>query len=124
MIETVGSHGEVGDEGSFGDLDVEANALGIWTRVDHRALDRGVAEPRRDAALHLVALNCDVITPDGLQGEVEHVRLTLAVMSSTRDECRCIGIVSHALYIFTSKPHKTSSFGEQIFFSSSTNLNI
>lgn len=61
-----GSHGEVGDEGSFGDLDVEADALGFGTRVDHRAPDSGVSEPRRDAALHLVALDGDVIAADGL----------------------------------------------------------
>lgn len=61
-----GSHGEVGNESSFGDLDVEADALGFGARVDHRALDGGVGEPRCDAALHLVALDSDVISADGL----------------------------------------------------------
>ncbi len=55
------SHGEVVNEGSFGDLHVEADALGGGAWVDHRALDCGVSEPRRDSALHLIALNCDVI---------------------------------------------------------------
>lgn len=60
------SHGEVGDERPFGDLDVEADALGFGARVDHRALDGGVGEARRDAALHLVALDGDVLPADGL----------------------------------------------------------
>lgn len=60
------SHGEVGDERPFGDLDVEADALGFGARVDHRALDGGVGEARRDAALHLVALDGDVLSADGL----------------------------------------------------------
>ncbi len=55
------SHGEVVNEGSFGDLHVEADALGGGAWVDHGALDYGVSEPRRDSALHLIALNCDVI---------------------------------------------------------------
>lgn len=61
-----GSHGEVGDESSFGDLDVETDALGFGARVDHRAPDGGVGEARRDPALHLVALDGDVISTDGL----------------------------------------------------------
>lgn len=38
------SHGEVGDECSFGDLDIEADALGFGPRVDHRAPDSGVSK--------------------------------------------------------------------------------
>lgn len=60
------SHGEVGDERSLGDLDVEADALGFGARVDHRAPNGGVGEARGDAALHLVALDGDVIAADGL----------------------------------------------------------
>lgn len=40
----LGSHGEVGDESSFGDLDIEADALGFGARVDDRAPDGGVGE--------------------------------------------------------------------------------
>lgn len=61
-----GSHGEVGDEGPFGDLHVEADALSLGARVDHGAPDGGVDEARGDPALHLVALNGDVISTDGL----------------------------------------------------------
>lgn len=61
------SHGEVGDESLFGDLDVEADALGFGARVDHRAPDSGVGEARRDAALHLVAFHSDVIATNGLE---------------------------------------------------------
>lgn len=60
------SHGEVGDESSFGDLDIEANTLGFGAWIDHRAPDGGVSEARRDPALHLVALDSDVISTDGL----------------------------------------------------------
>lgn len=60
------AHGEVGDESSFGDLDIEANALGFGTWIDHRAPDGGVSEARCDPALHLVALDSDVISTDGL----------------------------------------------------------
>lgn len=63
----LGSHGEVGDEGSFGDLDVEADALRLGARVDHRAPDGGVGEAGGDPALHLVALDGDVISTDGLR---------------------------------------------------------
>lgn len=63
----LGSHGEVGDESSFGDLDVEADALGFGARIDHRAPDGGVGEARRDPALHPVALDGDVISTDGLR---------------------------------------------------------
>lgn len=55
------SHGEVVNEGLFGNLHVEADALGFGACVDHRALDCGVSEPQRDSALHLIALNYDVI---------------------------------------------------------------
>ena len=60
------SHGEVGDEGPFGDLHVEADALSLGGRVEHRAPDGGVDEARRDPALHPVALDGDVISTDGL----------------------------------------------------------
>lgn len=69
MLSDLGSHGEVGDEGPLGDLDVEADALGRGGRVDHRAPDGGVGEARRDAALHPVALDGDVISTDGLGAE-------------------------------------------------------
>ena len=62
-----GSHSEVGDEGPLGDLNVEADALGLGAGVDHRAPDCGVGEAGGDAALHLVALDGDVIAADGLQ---------------------------------------------------------
>lgn len=62
----LGSHGEVGDESSFGDLDVETDALSFGARVDHRAPDSGVGEAGRDAALNLVAPDSDVISTDGL----------------------------------------------------------
>ncbi len=62
----LGSHGEVGDEGSFGDLDIEADALSFGAGVNHRTPDGGVGEARRDPTLHLVAFDCDVISTDGL----------------------------------------------------------
>lgn len=64
--EDLDSHGEVGDESSFGDLDVEADALSFRARVDHRAPDGGVGEAGSDAALDLVASDGDVISTDGL----------------------------------------------------------
>lgn len=60
------SHGEVGNESLFGDLNVEADALGFRTRVDHRAPDGDVGKAGRDAALHLVAPDRDVISTNGL----------------------------------------------------------
>lgn len=60
------SHGEIGDESLFGDLNVEADALGLGARVDHRTPDNGVGEARRDAALHLVAPDSDVISTNSL----------------------------------------------------------
>lgn len=69
----LGSHSEVGDEGPFGDLDVEANALGFGSRIDDGALDGGVGKAGRDPALHLVALDGDVISTDGLWA-VDRVR--------------------------------------------------
>lgn len=60
------SHGEVGDERPFGDVHVEADALRFGARIDHGALVGGVSEAGRDAALHLVALDGDVVSTDGL----------------------------------------------------------
>ena len=74
-------HGEVGDESSFGDLDVKGDALGIGPRIDHGAFDRGVGEARRNSALHLVAFNCDVITLAGLWAQTQHERLTSDVIT-------------------------------------------
>lgn len=68
-----GSHGEVGDEGSFGDLDVEDDALGLGAGVDHGAPDGGVGEAWREAALHLVALDGDVISTYGLWGHRQNM---------------------------------------------------
>lgn len=62
----LGSHGEVGDESSFWDLDVEGDALGIGAWIDHRAPDDGVGKAWRDAAFHFVAPDSDVISTDGL----------------------------------------------------------
>lgn len=62
----LGSHGEVGDERSFGDLHVEGDALSFGARVDHRAPDGDVSKARRDAALHLVAPDRDVLATHGL----------------------------------------------------------
>lgn len=61
------SHGEVINEGPFGDLYVEADALRILARVNHGALDCGVNESRRNPALHLITLNSDVISLDSLR---------------------------------------------------------
>lgn len=57
-----GSHAEAGDEGVFGDPDVEVEGLVPGARVDHRAPDGGLGEARRDPALHLVAPDGDAIS--------------------------------------------------------------
>lgn len=61
------SHGKVVNKGPFGDLYVEADALSIWARVNHGALDCSVNESWRNPALHLITLNSDVIALDSLQ---------------------------------------------------------
>lgn len=50
------SHGEVGDEGSFGHLHVEHDGLRLWGVVHQFALDHGVGHARRDRGPDFVAI--------------------------------------------------------------------
>lgn len=60
-------HGEVVDKGLFGDLHIEADTLCVGARVHHWASNSGVSKPRRDPALNLIALKCDIISTNSLQ---------------------------------------------------------
>ena len=56
------SHGEVGNEGPFGDLHVEHDILRLWGVVHHFALDHGVGCAGSDSGLDLVAIKSYLIT--------------------------------------------------------------
>lgn len=56
------SHGEVGDEGAFGDLDPKRHLLWLWGVIHHPGLDDRVCHPGRDDGLHFVAVECDPVS--------------------------------------------------------------
>ena len=50
------SHGEVGDEGSLGNLDVQHDILRLWGGVHHFGLDDGVSHARSNSGLDFIAI--------------------------------------------------------------------
>ena len=50
------SHGEVGDKGSFGNLNIEHDTLRQWGIVHQFALDGSCGHPRSNSGLDFVAI--------------------------------------------------------------------
>lgn len=55
------SHGEVGDKGSFGDLNIEHDILGLWGIIHQFALDHSGGHPRGNSGLDFVAIKSYLI---------------------------------------------------------------
>ena len=55
------SHGEVGDKGSLGDLNIKHNILGLWGIIHQFALDHSGGHPRGNSGLDFVAIKSYLI---------------------------------------------------------------
>lgn len=55
------SHGKVGDEGSFGNLNIKHNILRPWGVVHHFGLDEGVGHTRSNSGLDFIAIKSYLI---------------------------------------------------------------
>lgn len=55
------SHGKVGDEGSFGNLNVKHRVLRLWGVVHHFGLDDGAGHTRSNGGLHFIAIKSHLI---------------------------------------------------------------
>ena len=55
------SHGEVGDEGSFGNLHVKHNILRLWRVVHHFGLDNSVGYSRSNSRLDFITIKSHLI---------------------------------------------------------------
>lgn len=56
------SHGKVGDEGSFGNLNVKHDVLRLWGVVHHFGLDDGVGHTRSNSGLDFIAIKSYLIS--------------------------------------------------------------